>query len=109
MSVWNVHLLNLGRASRCVPLPRSSSLPDADAENVSLEPDSITFMEALLAREHSETSVQNGFSPADGKDRSDKGEDEAKSSAAAEQSCPVEKHKAALLYPSASPQVATHS
>lgn len=84
-------------------------MPDADAENVSLEPDSITFMEALFAREHGETSVQNGFSPADGKDCSDKGEDEAKSSAAAEQICPVEIHKAALLYPSINPQVATYS
>lgn len=75
-------------------------MPDADAAKVSLEPDSISFMEALVAREHGETSVQNGFSPADGEDCSGKGDDKAKSSAAAEQTCPVEIHKAALLYPS---------
>lgn len=77
-------------------------MPDADAEKVSLEPDGISFMEALMAGEHGETSVQNGFSPGDGKDCSDalRGDDAAKSSAAPEQICPVQLHKAALLYPS---------
>lgn len=86
-------------------------MPDADAEKVSLEPDSISFMEALIAREHGEASVQNGFSPSDGKDCSDtlKGDDKAKISAAPEQTCPVELHKAALLYPSILPSVKLHT
>lgn len=76
-------------------------MPDDEAEKLSLGPDSISFMEALIAREHGETSVQNGFSPSDGKNRSDALEgDKARMSAAPEQICPVEIHKAALLYPS---------
>lgn len=86
-------------------------MPDADAEKVSLEPDSIAFMEALIAREHGETSVQNGFSPSDGKVCSDtlKADDKAKISPAPEQICPVELHKAALLYPSIIPSVKLHT
>lgn len=86
-------------------------MPDADAEKVSLEPDSISFMEALIARDYGETSGQNGFSPSDGKDCSDtlKGDDKPKICAAAEQICPVEVHKAALLYPSIIPSVKLHT
>lgn len=76
-------------------------MPDAEAEKVTLEPDSISFMEALIAREHGEASVQNGFSSSD-KDCSDalEGDGKARISAASEGICPVELHKAALLYPS---------
>lgn len=79
-------------------------MPDADAEKVSLEPDSISFMEALLARERGETSVQNGFSPSDGKDYSDALKKDDK-----EPICPVELHKAALLYPSIIASVKLHT
>lgn len=85
-------------------------MPDADAEKVSLEPDSISLMEALLASEHDETSVQNGFSPGD-KDCSDtlNQDDDANSSAAPGQICPVELHKAVLLYPSLLPSDVLHT
>lgn len=86
-------------------------MADADAEKVSLDPDSVSFMEALAAREHGETSAQNGFSPGDGEDCEDapKGDDKAKTSAAPEQTCPVELHKAVLLYPSLTPSVTLHT
>uniref|UniRef100_H3D9E4 Nucleolar protein 11 n=1 Tax=Tetraodon nigroviridis TaxID=99883 RepID=H3D9E4_TETNG len=90
---------DIPEAVTCACLKTFISMPDADAEKVSLEPDGISFMEALMAGEHGETSVQNGFSPGDGKDCSDalRGDDAAKSSAAPEQICPVQLHKAALL------------
>lgn len=77
-------------------------MPDADAEKVTLEPDGISFMEALIAREHGEASVPNGFSSSDDQDCSDalEGDGKATISAASEGICPVELHKAALLYPS---------
>uniref|UniRef100_A0A674NYL9 Nucleolar protein 11 n=1 Tax=Takifugu rubripes TaxID=31033 RepID=A0A674NYL9_TAKRU len=72
---------DIPEAMTCACLKAFISMPDADAEKVTLEPDSISFMEALIAREHGEASVQNGFSSSDDKDWI----------------CPVELHKAALL------------
>lgn len=84
-------------------------MPDADAEKVSLEPDSVSFMETVMAREHSPVGLQNGFSPTSlDEDRSDglrgggtRAEDKEKSSTPPEQICPVGLHKAVLLYPTA--------
>ncbi|XP_003978257.2 nucleolar protein 11-like isoform X1 [Takifugu rubripes] len=90
---------DIPEAMTCACLKAFISMPDADAEKVTLEPDSISFMEALIAREHGEASVQNGFSSSDDKDCSDalEGDGKARISAASEGICPVELHKAALL------------
>lgn len=86
-------------------------MPDIDAEKVSLDPDSISFMDTLISREHGHLGMQNGFSPTSMEDNcSDtlsgggavtktRAEDK-ETSTAPEQICPVGKHKAVLLYPS---------
>lgn len=86
-------------------------MPDADAEKVSLEPESVSFMETLIVREHGQVGLQNGFSPNSfDRDRSDalsgggavlktREEDKEKTSTPPEQICPVGLHKAVLLYP----------
>lgn len=76
-------------------------MPDADAEKVTLEPDSISFMETLIAKEHGEAGMQNGFSRSAEEDRSDTvgGKDQEGTSAPPVQICPVGLHKAVLLYP----------
>lgn len=70
-------------------------MPDADAEKVTLEPDSISFMETLIAKERGEAGMQNGFSRSAEEDRSD----QEGTSAPPVQICPVGLHKAVLLYP----------
>ncbi|TWW59473.1 Nucleolar protein 11-like [Takifugu flavidus] len=82
---------DIPEAMTCACLKAFISMPDADAEKVTLEPDSISFMEALIAREHGEASVQNGFSSSDDKDCSDalEGDGKARISAASEGICPV--------------------
>lgn len=92
--------------------PLSCSTPDDEVDKVSLEPDSVSFMETLLARGRGQVGLQNGFSPtALEEDRADDpegggtiiraaGEDKKeKSSTPPEQICPVGLHKAVLLYP----------
>lgn len=83
-------------------------MPDVDAEKASLEPESVAFMETLIAREHGQGGLQNGFSPTScGGDALSGGgtviktraEDEEKLSTPPEQICPVGLHKAVLLYP----------
>lgn len=86
-------------------------MPDVDAEKVSLEPESVAFMEILLAQERGQVGLQNGFSPTSfDEDRSDalsRGgavvkttpEDAGMTSTPPEQICPVGLHKAVLLYP----------
>lgn len=86
-------------------------MPDADVEKVSLEPDSVSFMDTLMVRERCQVGLQNGFSPASiDEDRSDamsgggtviktRAEDKEKTSTPSEQICPVGLHKAVLLYP----------
>lgn len=83
----------------------SSSLSDADAEKLSLEPDSVSFVEMLISKERAQTGLQNGFSPAlCEEDRTDAVDDpkakaKEKKKASPQQTCPVGKHKAALMYP----------
>ena len=82
-------------------------MPDVDAEKVSLEPDSVSFMETVMARERRPVGLQNGFSLTSiDEDRSDGlrgggtgAEDKEKSSTPPEQICPVGLRKAVLLYP----------
>ena len=93
-----------------VVLPLSCSMPDIDADKVSLEPDSVSFMETLFARERGQAGSQNGCSPNSDENRSDalggggaiskaEEKDKEKASTLQEQSCPVGLHKAVLLYP----------
>lgn len=79
-------------------------MSDVDAAKVNLEPDSVFFMEALIAQEHE--AGLNGFSLADEEDRSDNlaeggatAQRDNEKASAAEQMCPVGLHKAVLLYP----------
>uniref|UniRef100_A0A3Q3VIX7 Nucleolar protein 11 n=1 Tax=Mola mola TaxID=94237 RepID=A0A3Q3VIX7_MOLML len=83
-------------------------MPDIDAEKVSLEPDGVSFMETLFARERGQAGSQNGCSSKTKENRSDalgggsaiskaEEEDKEKTSTLLEQSCPVGLHKAVLL------------
>jgi len=84
----------------------SCSLPDVDAATLSLEPDSISFMETLILREPGEVGLKNGVSPTSiEEDCSDAvggqrgAEDMKKATPPLQEICPVGLHKAALLYP----------
>ncbi|XP_044047223.1 nucleolar protein 11-like isoform X2 [Siniperca chuatsi] len=93
----------------CACLKAFISMPDVDAEKVSLGPDSVSFMETLIAGGHGQVGLQNGFSPATfNEDRTDalsgggtviktRAEDKEKTSTPPEQICPVGLHKAVLL------------
>lgn len=100
---------DIPEAVTCACLKAFISMPDADADKVSLEPDSVSFMDTLVSREHGHLGVQNGFSPTSlEEDCSDavsgggavtktRAEDKEKTSTPPEQMCPVGKHKAVLL------------
>ncbi|KAA8595027.1 hypothetical protein FQN60_012162 [Etheostoma spectabile] len=96
---------DIPEAVTCACLKAFISIPDVDAEKVSVEPDGVAFMESLMAREHGPLGLQNGFSPASMEvDRSDglgvggtRAEDKEKTSTPTEQICPVGLHKAVLL------------
>ncbi|KAM9363927.1 nucleolar protein 11-like [Symphorus nematophorus] len=100
---------DIPEAVTCACLKAFISMSDADAEKVSLEPDSVSFMETLITRERGQVGMQNGFSPTScDEDRSDalggggtviktRAEDKEKSSIPPEQICPVGLHKAVLL------------
>ncbi|XP_040042910.2 nucleolar protein 11-like [Gasterosteus aculeatus] len=86
----------------CACLKVFISMSDVDAAKVNLEPDSVFFMEALIAQEHE--AGLNGFSLADEEDRSDNlaeggatAQRDNEKASAAEQMCPVGLHKAVLL------------
>uniref|UniRef100_A0A665VC48 Nucleolar protein 11 n=1 Tax=Echeneis naucrates TaxID=173247 RepID=A0A665VC48_ECHNA len=71
---------------------------------ISLEPDSISFVEALISRERAQVSFQNGYGTTTCEDRSDDPsegggiiKEKEKTSAPSEQICPVGLHKAVLL------------
>uniref|UniRef100_A0A673CDV2 Nucleolar protein 11 n=1 Tax=Sphaeramia orbicularis TaxID=375764 RepID=A0A673CDV2_9TELE len=83
-------------AVTCACLRAFISMPDIDAEKVSLEPDSVAFMEMLMSKDHGQVGVQNGFSPTSlQKDCSVL--NPVKTSSPPEQICPVGLHKAVLL------------
>ncbi|XP_071389047.1 nucleolar protein 11-like [Centroberyx affinis] len=96
-------------AITCACLKTFISVPDGDAEMVSLEPDSISFMETLVAGGRGQGGLQNGFSPAPfEEDSSDalggggapaktRAEDQEKTSTQPGLTCPVGLHKAVLL------------
>ncbi|XP_070777219.1 nucleolar protein 11-like [Enoplosus armatus] len=93
----------------CACLKAFISMPDVDAEKVSLGPDCVSFMETIMAGEHGQGGLQNGFSPTSlNEDHSDalsgggtviktRAEDKEKTSTPPEQICPVGLHKAVLL------------
>ncbi|XP_068176716.1 nucleolar protein 11-like isoform X2 [Antennarius striatus] len=93
----------------CACLKAFISMPDVDAEKASLEPDSVSFMESLIAKEDDQVGLQNGFSPtAYDEDRSDtlvgsgtviqtRAEDKEKTSTPSQDICPVSLNKAVLL------------
>ncbi|XP_059198125.1 nucleolar protein 11-like [Centropristis striata] len=91
---------DIPEAVTCACLKAFISMSDADAGQVSLEPDSVSFMESLMARELGPAGLQNGFSPnAMDEDHSDdtRAENKEKTSTPPEQICPVGLYKAALL------------
>ncbi|XP_041642037.1 nucleolar protein 11-like [Cheilinus undulatus] len=100
---------DIPEAVTCACLKAFISMPDVDAEKVSLEPDSVSFMETLMAGEHGPVSMQNGFSPTPcDKECSDAlggggtiinagAEEQEKTTTPPEQICPVGLHKAVLL------------
>nr|XP_057946739.1 nucleolar protein 11-like [Doryrhamphus excisus] len=92
---------DIPEAVTCTCLKAFISLPDADAENLKLEPDSISFMETLTSRAHSQFGLQNGFSStssaADHPDVTKSKTDKEETSTPLEHTCPVGLHKAVLL------------
>ncbi|XP_036970065.1 nucleolar protein 11-like isoform X2 [Acanthopagrus latus] len=101
---------DIPEAVTCACLKAFISMPDTEAEKLSLEPDSVSFMETLIAREHAPVGLQNGFSPTstdqDCSDAPGGGgrvvtkageEDKEKSSTPPEPICSVGLHKAVLL------------
>ncbi|XP_038142419.1 nucleolar protein 11-like [Cyprinodon tularosa] len=94
---------DIPEAVTCACLKAFISLPDADAEKLSLEPDSVSFMEMLISSEHARAGLQNGFSPTsckeDGTDAIDGPQTKAKEKEKAppQQMCPLGSHKAALI------------
>ncbi|XP_029362913.1 nucleolar protein 11-like [Echeneis naucrates] len=95
---------DIPEAVTCACLKAFISLPDIDAEKASLEPDSISFVEALISRERAQVSFQNGYGTTTCEDRSDDPsegggiiKEKEKTSAPSEQICPVGLHKAVLL------------
>uniref|UniRef100_A0A3B5R8L7 Nucleolar protein 11 n=1 Tax=Xiphophorus maculatus TaxID=8083 RepID=A0A3B5R8L7_XIPMA len=94
---------DIPEAVTCACLKTFISLSDADAERLSLEPDSVSFVEMLISNERAQTGLQNGFSPAlCEEDRTDAVDDpkakaKEKQKASPQQTCPVGKHKAALI------------
>lgn len=80
-----------------------SSVPDGDVEMVSLEPDSVSFMEGLVAA-GARGGQQNGFSPPlfeeDSCDANHQPKPPQDKKATLQlEACPVGLHKAVLLYP----------
>uniref|UniRef100_A0A3P8VJZ8 Nucleolar protein 11 n=1 Tax=Cynoglossus semilaevis TaxID=244447 RepID=A0A3P8VJZ8_CYNSE len=98
---------DIPEAVTCACLKAFVSMPDTDAEKVSLEPDSVSFMETLISGKHVGNYVQNGFSPSpldvehtdalsgDGVAIQTKTKEEE--TAPSEPTCPVGLHKAVLL------------
>uniref|UniRef100_A0A668AFT0 Nucleolar protein 11 n=1 Tax=Myripristis murdjan TaxID=586833 RepID=A0A668AFT0_9TELE len=96
-------------AVTCACLKTFISVPDADADSMSLEPDSVAFMESVITGGRGQGGLQNGFSPApfeeDGTDPLSGGgaqtkttaEDKEKTVTEPGQTCPVGLHKAVLL------------
>ena len=107
--LYQSHSVEMCRIKRTVCVcarPPPLSVPDGDAEMVSLEPDSVSFMEGLVASGRGPGAQQNGFSPTlyeeDSCDVPPSGQprpEEGKDGQPPRESCPVGLHKAVLLYP----------
>uniref|UniRef100_A0A8C3B4B0 Nucleolar protein 11 n=1 Tax=Cyclopterus lumpus TaxID=8103 RepID=A0A8C3B4B0_CYCLU len=97
---------DIPEAITCACLKAFISMSDVDAENGSLEPDGVSFMETLIARERGPDGLLNGFSPTSAAEYRSDGlggggtraqQDEEMTSPPPEQICPVGLHKAVLL------------
>ncbi|XP_017290679.1 nucleolar protein 11-like [Kryptolebias marmoratus] len=96
---------DIPEAITCACLKVFISLPDVDAEKLSLEPESVSFMETLISTERGQVGLQNGFSPTFcEKDQSDgssgqqtRGKNRENTQNPPQPICPVGVHKAALI------------
>ncbi|CAG5928845.1 unnamed protein product [Menidia menidia] len=92
---------DIPEAFTCACLKAFLSLPDVDAEKLSLDPDSVSFMETLVLKELSQEGLQNGFSPTSTKEdySDDIGGQQSRTDEATppKEICPVGLHKAVLL------------
>ncbi|XP_061588457.1 nucleolar protein 11-like [Cololabis saira] len=93
---------DIPEAITCACLKAFIGLSDVDAEKLNLEPDSVSFMEAIVSKHCDQVGLQNGFSPTSFEDSSDaigaqmrKQDKNAPSSL--EQICPVGVQKGALI------------
>lgn len=97
---------DIPEAVTCACLKAFISMSDDDAENTTLEPDSVSFMETIISKEHNQTGLQNGFSPVpmeedqpdaitDHQSKTDEKQKTPKTSPG--QICPVGLQKAVLL------------
>ncbi|XP_056264531.1 nucleolar protein 11-like [Pseudoliparis swirei] len=84
---------DIPEAVTCACLKAFISMSDIDAEKGILEPDSVNFMETLIARECNPDGLLNGSSLTKAQ------QDKEMTSPLPEQICPVGLHKAVLLYP----------
>ncbi|XP_037112819.1 nucleolar protein 11-like [Syngnathus acus] len=91
---------DIPEAVTCTCLKAFISMPDSDAEKVEPEPDSVSFMETLTSREHSQVGLQNG-SRSSLEDHSNvtmtTADQENRNATWEELSCPVVLQKAVLL------------
>lgn len=119
LACLSVSFINHLLVTVTVPSGNSArSSPDDQLDLVTLEPDSVSFMEALLAKGHGEATQQNGFCPAtlqgEHTDAPEGGgtairpggenNTEKKNSITAGLTCPVTLNKAVLLYPEVPPK-----
>ncbi|XP_034044725.1 nucleolar protein 11-like [Thalassophryne amazonica] len=95
---------DIPEAVTCTCLKAFISLSDDSAAMVTLDPDSVSFMETLMERRSGQDGMQNGFSPTSCQDdcsndlsRKTSAKDTNMSSAQPNLLCPVGLHKAVLL------------
>ncbi|KAM6940661.1 nucleolar protein 11-like [Xenentodon cancila] len=96
---------DIPEAITCACLKAFISLSDVDAEKLNLEPDSVSFMEAVVSKHRDQVGLQNGFSPASFEEDGSgaigaqqvRKEDKKNAMSPPEPSCPVGLHKSALL------------
>ncbi|XP_077575986.1 nucleolar protein 11-like [Stigmatopora nigra] len=85
----------------CICLKAFISMQDNDATKINLEPDSVSFMETLIAREHGVVGSQNGFNDSSSSENHLAGTmtelEDDKMETPTEQSCPVSLKRAVLL------------
>ncbi|KAK5866161.1 hypothetical protein PBY51_020371 [Eleginops maclovinus] len=95
---------DIPEAVTCACLKTFISMPDSDADKVSLVPESVSVMETLMARQRDLVGLQNGFSPttndvdhSEGLSGGGTGEKKKETTTPPEHVCPVGLHKGVLL------------